>query len=174
MALYRNGSFVTDDPWRILGADEPVPPAGPVALPKARFLAEREALVGRNAPLGVVIEAGEGLDGLEDDIHRLSLIVLTFPKYTDGRSYSTARILRERFSYRGELRATGNVLRDQLRFMVRCGFDALEIVHEGTIAALKEGRIKLVSLHYQPASRDEDIPPVAGGRPWRRCSAGLL
>lgn len=174
MALYKNGSFVDDDPWRILGADEALPAEGPVALPKARFIAERDGLAGRNAPLGVVIEAGEGLDGLEDDIDRLSLVVLTFPKYTDGRNYSTARILRERFGYRGELRATGNVLRDQLRFMLRCGFDALEVTHEGTIAALSDGRINLVSLHYQLASRDEAAPPTAGGHPWRRSSAGRL
>jgi uncharacterized protein (DUF934 family) len=166
MALVKNGAVVAD-PWRFPAAGEPLGD-GPVAVGKARFLAEREALVSRAGPIGVVIEAGEGLDGLEEDIERFTLIVLTFPKYTDGRAYSTARQLRERDDYRGELRAAGNVLRDQVTFMRRCGFDSFDVAHAGTLAALIQGTIKSVDIHYQPAGleRREAVPP--GTRPWLR------
>jgi uncharacterized protein (DUF934 family) len=108
------------------------------------------------------------LDGLEEDVERLTLIVLTFPKYTDGRAYSMARQLRERDDYGGELRAAGNVLRDQIAFMRRCGFDSFDVSHAGTLAAMLQGSIKSVDVHYQPAGleRREAVPP--GTRPWLR------
>ena len=138
MALYKNGAFVADT-WRFPAADEPVGD-GPVVVGKVRFLAERDALVGRNADLGLIMQSGEDLDGLEQDLHRFRLIVLTIPRYTDGRSYSTASILRERHDYAGELRATGDVLRDQIPLMLRCGFDAFDVTNEPTRRALEQGK----------------------------------
>ncbi len=167
MALVKNGTVV-DDVWFFPAEGEPVPGDGAIAVGKARFLAEREALVGRNAALGLVIEVGEGLDGLEADIGRLSLIVLTFPKYTDGRAYSTARILREQFGFAGELRAAGNVLRDQIAFMRRCGFDSFDVTHAGTLRAMTTGTITSVNIHYQPAGLEGRERVPAGTRPWLR------
>jgi uncharacterized protein (DUF934 family) len=169
MTLWKNGALVAET-WRFPAPDEPVG-EGPVAVGKARFLAEREALVGRNADLGVVLQSGEGLDGLEEDIHRFRLVVLVIPRYTDGRSYSTAAMLRERFGYAGEIRATGDVLRDQIPLMWRCGIDALEVVNEPTRRALAEGKVRGSSVHYQPtaAARGEAVP--AGTRPWLRVSS---
>lgn len=170
MALYKNGSFI-EDTWRFLAAEDDVPSDGAIVLGKARFLAEREALAGRNAPLGIIIEPGEGLAGIEADIHRFALVVLPFPKYTDGRAYSLARMLREEHGYRGELRASGNVLRDQVRFMWRCGIDALEVTHAGTIAALQAGAVSPVTHHYQPAGLEAVEHRLAGARPWLRRAA---
>lgn len=171
MALYRNGGFVPDE-WTFPSDDQPLPETGRIALPKARFLAVRDDLLKRNGDLGLVLQAGENLTDLEDDISRLALVVLRFPRYADGRLYSIARLLRDRFGYRGELRAAGDVLRDQIVFMLRAGFDAFDVVHEGTIKALAEKRIVAVHHHYQPASAEAAESP-AGTRPWQRRSAGF-
>lgn len=171
MALVRDGVLV-DDPWLFPAPDEALAADAPVAVGKVRFLAEREALMGRNAPIGLVLQAGEGIEGLADDLDRLSLIVLTFPAYTDGRAYSVARMLRENHNYRGELRAAGNVLRDQIAFMRRCGFDAFDVCHEGTLRALLAGTIRSFDVHYQPAGLEDRERAPAGTRPWLRLPAG--
>jgi uncharacterized protein (DUF934 family) len=144
-------------------------PAGKAVVSKARFIAERDTLTARNAPFGLILRSGENLDGLEEDLERFGLIVLDIPKYTDGRSYSTARLLRERYKYAGELRATGDVLRDQIMFLHRVGFDAFDVTHEGTFAALRDGKIRLVHKHYQPAAREEE-EAAPGPRLWLRVS----
>ena len=82
-------------------------------------------------------------------LHGVKLIVLNFPKFTDGRAYSQARLLRERLGYQGELRATGNVLQDQALFMLRCGFDSFESDQKGFGEALARART-LFSVIYQP------------------------
>ena len=131
-------------------------------MSKKRWLAERGALAGRNAALGLRLDAGERIDDIAADLPRFSLIALAFPKFSDGRAFSTARLLREKHGYTGELRAVGNVLSDQIPFMRRVGFDAFEVSHAPTRRALAEGRIPEVTLHYQPA----------GTRPWLRRSGG--
>lgn len=167
MALFVNGTLVGEDAWTPAPADGDIPADRPVIVGKARYIAEREALDSRNAPLGLRIEAGEDLDGLEGDIGRFSLVAVRFPKYTDGRGYSIARLLRERHGFTGELRATGDVLRDQIPYMRRCGFDSFEVSHEPTVRALAEGRVRGVTHHYQPAAITEPAP----GLRWRRVSA---
>jgi uncharacterized protein (DUF934 family) len=167
MAIFRGHGFIEDE-WTLAPDDAPLP-AGGAVVSKARFLAERDALTARNALLGLILRSGETLDGLENDIDRFRLIVLDIPRYTDGRAYSTARLLRERYKYAGELRASGDVLRDQIIFLHRVGFDSFDVTHEGTIAALRDGKIKLVHRHYQPAAlEDEEAAP--GPRPWLRVS----
>ena len=106
MALYRNGQFVSD-PWRFAVEGEITPALGDVALPKARFFAERTTLLARATRLGLVLDPGETLDGVEEIIKRLSLIVLRFPRFADGRPYSLARKLRDQIGYRGESLSMG-------------------------------------------------------------------
>jgi len=89
-----------------------------------------------------VLELGGTLAGVK-------LIVLNFPKFTDGRAYSQARLLRERLGYTGELRATGAVFLDQLPFLLRCGFDSFESEQRGFAEALAKART-LFSVVYQP------------------------
>ena len=93
---------------------------------------------------------------LGPDINCFKLIVLHFPKFTDGRAYSQARLLRGRMGYRGELRATGNVLRDQLPFLLRCGFDSFESEQAGFGEALAKAR-SVFSVVYQP-TEDGRVP----------------
>jgi len=100
------------------------------------------------------------VEDLAPHVGRLRLIVLNFPKFSDGRAYSQARLLRGRLGYTGELRATGGVLQDQLPFMLRCGFDSFESDQKGFEEALAKART-LFSVVYQPAEDD-------------RATAGLL
>jgi len=150
--VWQGGAF-RSDPWVIAPAG-PLPDR-PVIVSRQRWLAERALLMGRNAPLGLRLEAGERVDDLATDLARFSLIALAFPTFADGRAFSTARLLRDKYAYRGELRAVGNVLSDLVPFMRRVGFDSFEVTHGPTRRALSEGRIAEVTLHYQPGARDE-------------------
>jgi len=96
------------------------------------------------------------------------VIAIAFPKFTDGRGYSIARLLRERLGYAGELRATGDVLADQIPLLWRCGFDALVVEHEPTRAVLAEGRLARPALHMQPVGAAEAAPTAL--RPWLRAA----
>jgi phosphoadenosine phosphosulfate reductase len=142
-----------------------MPDDGPVIVPKARWLAEHDRLIRRNAPLGLLISAGETVEDIADDLPRFALIALDFPKFADGRAFSTARLLREKHGYAGELRAVGNVLADPIPLMRRVGFDSFEVTNGPTRRALAEGRIAEVTLHYQPAGI---VEPPGGTRPWLR------
>jgi uncharacterized protein (DUF934 family) len=95
------------------------------------------------------------VEDLAPHLGRLRLIVLHFPKFSDGRAYSQARLLRGRLGYAGELRATGNVLQDQALFMLRCGFDSFESEQMGFGEALAKAR-SLFSVVYQPAEDDRE------------------
>jgi uncharacterized protein (DUF934 family) len=127
------------------GAIEPVADNGPAPLPLVEWL---------KAPTQAVALANtDELDALQLHLGRLKLIALNFPKYTDGRAYSQARLLRGRLGYRGELRATGQVLLDQAPFMLRCGFDSFETEQAGFGPALARART-LFSVVYQGAEDD--------------------
>ena len=168
MALYRHGAFVADD-WIFPEDGAPVPAAGKVALPKARLVAEFATLADRADPIGLVLASGETLDGLGAVIGRLRLVKLVIPRYADGRLYSIARLLRDRYGFTGEIRASGDVLRDQIVFLARAGVDAFEVTHQGTIQALRDGAIVAVHHHYQPASQAA-VEAKPGPRPWLRKS----
>ena len=148
--IYRDGRLAADG-WRMLDASAEIPIDGRAILPLARWRAEQGTLP-KAVPLGILVQPNEALDAATDDLAALALIALAFPKFSDGRAYSTARRLRDQCGYRGEIRATGDVLLDQLPLMLRAGFDSFEIVHAATIAALESGRIPAVSRVYQAAT----------------------
>lgn len=167
--IYRDGRF-DPDIWSILGDDAPIPEQGFVLLNKARWLADREALTASAVSIGLVLYAGDEIGGLEQDLSHFRVIALDFPKFADGRSYSTARLLREDHGYAGELRAIGDVLIDQIPLMLRCGFDAFAISHEPTRLSLENGHLPNVALYTQPIADRREVP--AGTRPWLRMPAG--
>ncbi len=148
MPLLKDGTAV-DDSWVAVTDGEPVPADRPAILPLERWKAERDALRGHNAPLGVRLASHEKVEDIAEDIDRLALIALDFPKFQDGRAYSSARLLRERHGFKGELRAVGNVLADQFLFMHRCGFDAFEVADPAK-AALWDKVMAQFSVFYQP------------------------
>jgi uncharacterized protein (DUF934 family) len=165
-AIWQAGAF-RRDAWTKWDGEAALSDS-PVILTKKSWLTERDGLAGRNAPLGLQIEPGEAIDDVAADLPRFALIALNFPKFSDGRAFSTARLLREKHGFAGELRAVGNVLSDLIPLMRRVGFDSFEVAHAPTRRALAEGRIPEVKIYYQPTGLPE---PAAGTRPWLRRSA---
>jgi uncharacterized protein (DUF934 family) len=126
--LIKNGAIV-EDRWTLLrGAASVADLAAdvPAIVPLALWKAERRVLVARGE-IGVWLKPDDDPDALADDVATLPLIAIDFPKFTDGRGYSIAQLLRTRYRYAGELRAIGDVLRDQLYYMRQCGFDAFAV-----------------------------------------------
>lgn len=150
MPLVKQGRIV-DDPWIKVPEDATPPATGAILVPYATWERQRESLLLRNTPLGIAL-AGDQPPGLiEADLARFELIALDFPTFKDGRAYSHARLLRERYGFTGELRATGDILRDQFLFLHRCGFDAFEVATPESAAAW-EAALSEISVAYQPAA----------------------
>ncbi|HVO02922.1 MAG TPA: DUF934 domain-containing protein [Candidatus Cybelea sp.] len=150
MAILKRGALQPND-WLTVADDQPLPEGKAAVVSLDRWLKERETLIGRNAPIGVRLRSDQSPMAIAEDLDRLALIVLEFPKFTDGRGYSHARALRQRLGYQGELRAAGNVLRDQYLFMDRCGIDSVEIADEAKAAGFLES-LGEFSIWYQPAA----------------------
>jgi uncharacterized protein (DUF934 family) len=140
-----------DDLWTFVKDEEQLPAEGAVIVTLARWQANRDQLLARPTPLGVRLKSDQAPSAIAGDIERFDVIALEFPKFTDGRAYSSARLLRERHGFRGELRAVGNVLRDQLVFMRRCGFDSF-LIPETADGVAWAGSLRGISVVYQPAT----------------------
>ena len=145
------GEFALEDDRFTAVADDEAPPPGDIIVSFARFQAEGDALLAQGRAVGVRVAADESVDDLAYDLPRISVVALDFPKYRDGRAYTGARLLRERYRFAGEIRAVGDVLREQALFMVRCGFDGFEPADGSTPQqwAAAAGRYRHV---YQPAA----------------------
>ena len=150
MPLVRSGRIVEDTFVRVAD-DAPVPDGVPVIVTGARLLAEAEAIAKRDAPVGVVWPNNKPVTELAPYLDRIALVALVFPAFRDGRAYSQARILRERHGFRGELRATGQVLRDQFLFMLRAGFDSFEVTKDADAAAFAESSSASTCSTSRPA-----------------------
>jgi uncharacterized protein (DUF934 family) len=152
---------VEPERWRFVGlsAEEPVPatlPSGPLAAPLAAWKARRAEFLQRREPVGVWLAPDDDPAELASDLVHLALVAVHFPKFADGRGYSTAVLLRTRFGYKGELRAFGDVGRDQLFELARCGFDAFSLApHRDPEAAL--AGLAPFTLRYQ-GSVDDPLP----------------
>jgi phosphoadenosine phosphosulfate reductase len=147
MPLLRSGRFVADD-WRSLAEEEAIPADGRIVVPLARLLGEAEALQAFAGELGVRIEPGQRVEQVEPWLPRLALVALSFPSFADGRAFSTARLLRQRYGFAGEIRAVGDVQIDRYQFMRQCGFDAFEIRPERADTKWARAEIEM-SLTYQ-------------------------
>jgi uncharacterized protein (DUF934 family) len=143
------------------------PAAADLIVPLELWRLRRDDLLGREGRTGVWLASGEEPEALADDLDRLALVAVHFPKFSDGRGFSTARLLRARYGFKGELRAVGDVLRDQLQFLARCGFDAFALRDdqdaEAALAAFDD-----FSEAYQ-GSVDQPLPLFR-----RRLAAGAV
>jgi uncharacterized protein (DUF934 family) len=148
MPLVKSGRIVEDHYVRIAD-DAPVPDGVAVIVSGARFLADAEALGQRVEPVGVLWPNNRPVAELAPYLDRIALVALAFPGFRDGRAYSQARILRERYGFGGELRATGQVLRDQFLFLLRSGFDSFEVT-KGADAEVFAESIRRFDVFYQP------------------------
>ena len=149
MPIFKGDGFVPDD-WRNLAHGEGLPPEGNVILTLAHWQTAGAQTQTGNMPLGLLIEPGQDIRRIAPDLARFALVAVAFPKFTDGRGYSLARQLRSNFGFRGELRATGEVLFDQLQLLARCGFDSFEIRDAATLRLLETGRRPALRIFYQP------------------------
>ena len=157
---------LVNDNTHHLGLDDPLP-LSTCTVPLARWLAERDQLLRHPTTVGVRLSASDDVSVLIPDLTALKLIALEFQRFTDGRSYTQARLLRERHDYTGELRAVGNVLRDQLQFMERCGMDAFELsAQQDPTEALAS--FEQISIFYQPATT---VPAILNRLRQRRLAA---
>lgn len=147
--LTQDGLTTTEDPFTFVADDDQYIPPGDVILSLARFQADGERLLSEGRAVGVRVTADETVESLAYDLPRLSVVALEFPKFRDGRQYSNARLLRERYGYKKELRAVGEVLLEQLHFMLRCGFDAFEIRDPDPLGAFRAAAADY-TVWYQP------------------------
>src|SRR6202049_1348576 len=157
MPLVKHGK-ITNDTLVHVADDGEIPGEGAILISAARFLEDPEALSRRVGKTGVIWPNNRDVDDLVPYLDRLAVVALMFPTFRDGRAYSQARLLRERHLYRGELRATGQVLGDQCVFMLRAGFDACEVKKESDAEAFAL-TAKRYSVFYQPTG-DGRIPAL--------------
>ena len=158
MPLIIKNNHVSEDDWTLLDAEATLDQAlqSKKALIPASLWQEHSSQLQGLQDLGIWLEADQAIEDLADDLARFSVIALNFPAFTDGRHFSSARLLRERYAYTGEIRAIGDVLRDQLFFMQRCGFDAYAIrADRCPTDALKS--LTELSVTYQGAC-DQSLP----------------
>ena len=126
MPLLENGRLA-EDRFVVVADDAPLPSDAPALIAFARLQREAEALAGRNAALGIQVASATAPEDIAPFLDRVSLVVVEFPKFRDGRGFSIGRALRERYGYTGEIRAVGHVLPDQHAFLLRCGFTAVAV-----------------------------------------------
>lgn len=150
---------VLDETWHLLPQEstlDGISNSDDLIVPLHLWVDHGHALKVRDGGLGVWLESNEEVEEIAEDLAHFQVIALNFPSFTDGRHYSSARLLRERYGYKGEIRAIGDVLRDQLFFMRRCGFDAFAIRADRDPYDALEG-LKDFSVTYQCAA-DEPLP----------------
>jgi uncharacterized protein (DUF934 family) len=139
------------DGFTTLADDAVLPADGGAIVSLKRFIAERESLLARNAPIGVRLRSDETPEGLGEDLARLSVVAIEFPAFNDGRGFSWARMLRTRMNYKGEVRAVGAYIYDQLAYLVRTGFDAFEAPAHLDAEAFNRALAEM-SYVYQPSA----------------------
>jgi len=156
MPLIKDGA-VAEDSWTTVGEDDPIPGGKAVIVGLTRWKDSADDLSGHNGPLGIRLKSDEPPELIATDLGRFDLVALEFPNFNDGRAFSYARLLRERYRFTGEIRAVGDVLQDQLFFMRRCGFDSLEL-KEGRNVDTAIDALGDFTVAYQPASDEKDAP----------------
>lgn len=167
LTLFRDGKFI-DDPWKPWPEETVPSSARYVHVPFAEFLAHRDEFMASPHPLGLLVEPGDAVEDVSGDLKRFASIAIKFPAFTDGRGYSSARLIVERYGFGKEVRAVGDVLADQIPLMRRCGINALVVTDEATRNALEDGTLAEVDIYYQPTGGGE-VP--AGTRPFLRRAA---
>ncbi len=162
--LFKDGAFIAD-PFRAWAEGDDPASVRYTHVPLKTFLEHRETLLANPHPLGLLVSPADKVEDVASDLARFASIAINFPAFGDGRGYSSARLLTERYGYKGELRAVGDVLMDQVPLMRRCGIRAFVVTHPATRKALETGQLTTVNLFYQPVGTTE-VP--VGTRPFLR------
>lgn len=156
MHQYLKDGVVTDNSWQLVAADSESLPEGDILVPAALWQENQQLLENHSGSVGVWIDSHEEIEAFAATIAKLPVVAINFPKFVDGRGFSLARLLRERYGYIGEIRAIGHFIRDQLFLMQRCGFNAFQFDSEVDLAAASESLTDF-SDSYQVAA-DEPEP----------------
>ena len=147
---------VAEDNWTVLQMPVETIPQGNILLPLKYWLEQSAELDGQAGLVGVWLDSDEEVEALADDLAQLPVVALNFPKFVDGRGFSSARLLRDRYDYKGEIRAIGNVIQDQLFMLQRCGFSQFCLAYNVNLEAAAKS-LNDFSDSYQTAA-DQDQP----------------
>ncbi len=149
MQVIKDRQIMTDGWQRV--ADDAEIPAGDVIISYRRWKEEADGLASREGQLAICIDGDDDIEEVAEVADQFDLIALDFPVHTDGRNYSNARLLRDRYQYQGDLRAVGDVMRDQMFYMHRCGISSFLVREDKDINdALKA--FDDFSISYQTAA----------------------
>ena len=162
--IWNESGFVSDDPWVIEAEETQAGSNENAILPLASFLEKAEA---GETGLGVLIQPADNVKALAPHLDKIALVAVSFPAFNDGRSFSHASLLRDRIGYKGEIRAVGDVLIDQVPLMLRVGIISFAVTNATAIRRLEEGRLPGIDNHYQPTARKAEDPKSYS---WRRVS----
>jgi uncharacterized protein (DUF934 family) len=157
MVLLKNGTVDTDLYTDVSTADA-IPETGAIIISLTQWQEQHNLLAERSEALGIVLRSDEKPAAISNDLAHFDVIALEFPAFSDGRAYSYARLLRDRYGYAGELRAVGDVLLEQLHFMHRVGFNAFDIQSKDAAKAWEIAAAD-ISVWYQPSS-DNRTPVI--------------
>jgi len=163
--IFKNGEFAEENWTR---AETGTEIAGDTLVPLTQFVAEAEGWLKRDGRTAVIVEAGDDVEQVVPYLDRLALVAVDFPSFADGRGFSAARVLREQIGYKGDIRALGNYILDQVPLARRCGVTSFEISKPEVLKALKAGEWPEVTKYLQPVGTVDEIPE--GTRPWARRS----
>ncbi|WP_269583730.1 DUF934 domain-containing protein [Roseibium sp. Sym1] len=165
--IYTDGEFVEEN-WETADAETGASVPGDALVPLTLFLADPDAYLSRGGKTAVIVEAGDDVEPVEPYLDRLALVAVDFPSFADGRGFSAARVLREQIGYKGDIRAVGKYILDQVPLARRCGVTTFDITKPEVLKALKAGEWPEVTKYLQPVGTVDEIPE--GTRPWARRS----
>jgi uncharacterized protein (DUF934 family) len=152
---------INEDRWIYIGDDETLPSDGntDIIVTLKHWQNSRDILIARKGGLGIQIGSGISVEDIKDDLAHFNLVAIRFHEFKDGRGYSYARLLRERYGFKKEIRAFGDVLRDQLLYMERCGFTAFDL-REGSDLNKALKAFDELTVRYQPATDGPATPAI--------------
>lgn len=165
LRIWNEDGFVEKDRWIIETNDHKAADGEQPILSLKEFLETIETQSDSGPCHGVSLRPDEATADLARHLNKVALVVVVFPAFNDGRAFSHASLLRTRYGYKGEIRAVGDVLIDQIPLMLRCGIESFAVSNPTAIKRLAEGRLPGIEKHYQPAARDAS---KVGGYSWRR------
>lgn len=165
--IYKDGEFV-EETWTRVEPEADTTVEGNLLVPVKQFLEEADKVLAHDGQVAVLVEAGDDVEPLENHLDKLAYVAVDFPSFADGRGFSAARVLREQLGYKGDIRAVGKYILDQVPLARRCGVSSFEISKPEVLKALKAGEWPEVTKYLQPVGTVDEIP--VGTRPWARRS----
>jgi len=157
MAQLLKDNQIIEDSWAFLDDSAETLPSGNLLLSLEQWQQFSDQLSQHNGELGLWLEGNAEIDAVIDSLQQLSLIAIKFPKFVDGRGFSLARLLRERYNYNGELRAIGEFIRDQLYLLKRCGFNAFQLTEDQDLSEASKSLNDFSETYQVSADQQEPL-----------------